>query len=121
MPFKISDKMKPLPNLEVQSCDAQIMPRQFKWGIEMYDYIGIQYSIYRIQWCFDSTKMFEFKDWDLDFLYALDLTKWRVGMPPSEVSNMLIDMEMPKTWDIVEMRNWEAKQTAFALSKCRII
>lgn len=110
-----------LPDLEVYSSSCEIMPAKFKCGLNIYNYINLQFYIYHIQLCFDKAKMFTFKDWDVNFLYALDLTKWRADMPASEVVNMLIDMELSKTYDLDTIKAWCDKQTEFVLSKCTIM
>lgn len=107
-----------LPNIEVYSSSAELMPPRFNWGLNIYNYISLQFHIYHIQLCFDKAKMFTFKDWDVNFLYALDLTKWRGDMPASEVINMLIDLELPKTHDLEEVKKWCDSQTELVLNKC---
>lgn len=106
-----------LPNIEVYSSSAELIPPKFNWGFNMYNYVGLQFNIYRIQWCFDPNKMFDFNSWDIDFLYALEHMQ-AFGMTSREISDMLIDTQMPKTWDIEVIKKWADTQTELVLSKC---
>lgn len=107
-----------LPNIEVYSSSAELMPTTFQWGQHTYSYVGLQFNIYHIQWCFDEMKMFDFNScWDVDFLYALTY-KQSLNLFPRQVSDMLIETQMPKTYDLEEITTWCNNQTELVLSKC---
>ena len=106
-----------LPNIEVYSSSAEIQPAQFWWKNYMYDYIGLQFHVYKIQWCFNANKMFDFNScWDVDFLYMLEHMQ-AFGMSSREISDAL-EKQMPKTWDIEVIKKWADEQTERVLSKC---
>lgn len=115
MALHLDENIK-LPNIEVYSSSAEIQPAQFWWENHMYDYIGLQFHVYRIQWCFEEEKMFEFNSWDVDFLYALEYNQ--AFCSPREVSDMLVETQMPKTHDLEEIKKWCDNQTELVLSKC---
>lgn len=116
MALHLNDKIE-LPNIEVYSSSAELMPTKFNWGLSIYNYVGLQCNIYRIQWCFDQSKMFDFNSWDVDFLYAIEHMQ-AFGMTSREISDMLIETQMPKTYDLEVIKKWADKQTELVLSKC---
>ena len=105
-----------LPNIEVYSSSAEIMPPKFNWGLSMYNYVGLQFNVYRIKWCFDQSKMFDFNSWDVDFLYMLEHMQ-AFGMSSREISDAL-EKQIPKTHDLEEVKKWCDSQTELVLSKC---
>jgi hypothetical protein len=115
MPLRINDNTK-LPILKVESDNLEVQPAQFVWKGSMYDHIGIEYSIFRVQFNFDPSKRFDFDNWDVDFLYAFDMKPRR--FPNPIFISMMLQEEMPKTWDITEIMKWADAHTAFAIGKC---
>lgn len=105
-----------LPNIEVYSSSAELMPTKFNWGLNIYDYVGLQSNIYRIKWCFDEMKMFTFDDWDIDFLYEIEHMQ-AFGMSAREISDAL-EKQMPKTYDLDVIKKWADAHTERVLSKC---
>lgn len=106
-----------LPNIEVYSSSAELMPPKFNWGLNIYNYIGLQFYVYRIKWCFDEMKMFDFNSWDVDFLYEFEHMDV-FGMSSREVSDMIIETHMPKTYDLDVIKKWADDNTERVLSKC---
>ena len=107
-----------LPNIEVYSSSAELMPPKFNWGLNIYNYIGLQFYVYHIQWNFDEMKMFDFNNnWDVDFLYEFEHMDV-FGMTSREVSDMIIETQMPKTNDLDVIKKWADDNTERVLSKC---
>lgn len=114
MALHLNENIK-LPDLEVYSSSVEIQPAQFWWDDHMWDYIGLQFHVYKIQWCFEEEKMFTFNSWNVEFLYALDYT--HTFLSPRQVSDML-ETKMPKTHDLDVIKKWAANQTEAVLMKC---